>query len=139
VARGYLHRPDLTAERFIAHPFSNVPGARLYRTGDLVSLQPDGQLTFLGRLDDQLKLQGHRIEPAEIEVALNHHPAVQASVVVARATPTADKRLTAYIVPAPGVLLTRHSLQAHLASQLPEYMVPATVVCIASVPLTAIG
>ncbi|MDB6068791.1 MAG: amino acid adenylation domain protein [Pedosphaera sp.] len=100
VARGYLHRPELTAEKFIPHPFNGNTGARLYRTGDLARYQADGSIEFVGRIDHQLKLRGHRIELGEIESALASHPAVKETVVVAAEDPLGDKRLVAYIVPA---------------------------------------
>jgi SAM-dependent methyltransferase len=101
VVRGYLNRQDLTAERFIANPFSDEPGARLYKTGDLARYLPDGNLEFLGRLDHQAKMRGHRIELGEIETALGHHPAVRETVVLAREDEPGDQRLVAYVVPQP--------------------------------------
>jgi amino acid adenylation domain-containing protein len=101
VARGYLNRPDLTAERFIPHPFSQEADARLYKTGDRVQWRPDGKLEFLGRADRQLKIRGFRIEPGEIEAALRAHPAVRDAVVVARTDASGDSRLHAYVVAAP--------------------------------------
>jgi len=100
LARGYLQRPALTAERFIPHPFSREPGARLYKTGDLARYRADGNLEFLGRLDDQVKLRGFRIEPGEIEAALNQHPAVQEAVVIAQRG-AVDPRLIAYLILTP--------------------------------------
>jgi amino acid adenylation domain-containing protein len=139
LARGYLHQPDLTAERFIRHPFSDVPDARLYKTGDLARFLPDGQIAFLGRADTQIKIRGFRIEPDEIVSVLDSHPAVQASVVSAREQPAGDKSLVAYIVPAAGAPLTVGSLRAHLAAQLPDYMIPATILLLESLPLTPNG
>src|SRR5436190_244779 len=95
-------RPDLTSERFIKDPFSREPGARLYRTGDLARYLPDGQIAFLGRIDEQIKVRGHRVEPAEIVAALNGHEALQQSCVVGHETAWGDRRLVAYVVPAPG-------------------------------------
>ncbi|WP_416904310.1 non-ribosomal peptide synthetase [Micromonospora echinospora] len=133
LARGYLGRPALTAAAFVPDPFSATPGARLYRTGDLARVGPDGQLEFLGRVDRQLKIRGHRIEPAEIEAVLDGHPGVARSVVVAR-----GQRLAAFVVPRQ-VAPTADELRAHLRSRLPEYLVPATVVALAELPLTAHG
>jgi acyl-coenzyme A synthetase/AMP-(fatty) acid ligase/acyl carrier protein len=136
---GYLHRPDLTAERFIPHPFSEAPGARLYRTGDLARFLSDGQIAFLGRADTQIKIRGYRIEPDEIASVLNSHPAIQASIVTAREEPAGDKSLVAYIVPAPNAQTTAGSLQHHLGKQLPDYMTPATFVVLEALPLTPNG
>ena len=139
LARGYLSRPELTAEKFIPHPFSQEPGARLYKTGDLVRYQPDGNLEFLGRLDQQVKLHGFRIELGEVETVLRQHPAVQESVVLAREDGPGDKRLVAYLVPdqepAPSVSALRGFLQA----KLPEYMVPSAFVLLKALPLTPNG
>jgi acyl-CoA synthetase (AMP-forming)/AMP-acid ligase II len=139
LARGYLHQPDLTAERFIRHPFSDAPDARLYKTGDLARFLPDGQIAFLGRVDTQIKIRGYRIEPDEIVSVLDSHPAVKASVVSAREEPAGDKILVAYIVPAAGAPLTVGSLRAHLAAQLPDYMIPTTILVLESLPLTPNG
>src|SRR5439155_8923797 len=95
---GYLNRPELTAARFIPHPFSDEPGARLYQTGDLARYLPDGSIEFLGRLDQQVKLRGYRIELGEIEAVLGQHPAVRDTVVLAREDRSGDKRLVAYAV-----------------------------------------
>src|SRR6266851_191703 len=139
VATGYLRRPELTAERFLPHPWSAEPGARLYKTGDLARYLPDGQLEFLGRLDHQIKLKGYRIEPGEIVAALNEHPAVQASAVLAREDTPGDKRLVAYVVVTPGVVVTADRLRARLAARLPEYMLPACFVQLETLPTTANG
>ncbi|MEV0732763.1 amino acid adenylation domain-containing protein [Polymorphospora sp. NPDC050346] len=133
LARGYLGRPDLTATAFVPDPFSAVPGARLYRTGDLARVGPDGQLEFLGRVDRQLKIRGHRIEPAEIEAVLDGHPAVARSVVVAR-----GQRLAAFVVPR-GAAPDADDLRAFLRARLPEYLVPATFTALPRLPLTAHG
>lgn len=138
LARGYLNRPELTAERFIADPFATDPEARLYRTGDLVRLRADDELEFIGRVDDQVKIRGHRIEPAEISAALDLHPAVTSSIVVARDGAAGDKRLVAYVVPVSGPVPAA-ALRVHLASRLPDYMVPAVFVMLEEMPVTPNG
>jgi amino acid adenylation domain-containing protein len=140
LARGYLNRPELTAEKFIPHPFSDEPGARLYQTGDLARYRPDGQLEFLGRLDHQVKIRGFRIELGEIETALDQHPAVREAVVLAREDIPGQKRLVAYVVSnveAPGSQTAdlRHFLQ----TKLPEYMIPSAFVRLKTLPLTSNG
>ncbi len=139
VAQGYLNRPELTAERFLADPLSNEPHARLYKTGDRARYLPDGQIAFLGRTDYQIKIRGYRIEPDEIMAALHEHPAVQTSLVVAREDIPGDKRLVAYLVLAPEAEVTARDLQDMLATSLPDYMVPATFVVLEALPLTANG
>jgi amino acid adenylation domain-containing protein len=139
LAKGYLNRPDLTAERFIPHPFSNNPEARLYKTGDIARYLPDGQIAFMGRADHQIKIRGYRIEPDEIVSILNSHPAVQMSVVTACEETPGDKYLVAYIVPVPGAPLTVHSLRDTLAEHLPQYMAPSTFVLLDMLPLTPNG
>jgi amino acid adenylation domain-containing protein len=139
LARGYLNRPELTAERFIPHPFRAEPGARLYKTGDLARYLPDGQLAFLGRADDQVKIRGYRIELGEIIAALNQFPAIQTSVVVAREETPGEKRLVAYIVAEPEATITPGALQEHLRASLPEYMVPAIFVALDALPVTPNG
>ncbi|GAA4897720.1 hypothetical protein GCM10023223_10040 [Stackebrandtia albiflava] len=131
VARGYLNRPELTAERFVPNPFG--PG-RLYRTGDRARWLPDGELEFLGRFDDQVKLRGKRVEPGEIETVMHDHPAVARSVVVVREDTPGDQRLVAYVVPAPGGDLT--GLRGFLSGRLPEYLVPNVFVELAELPTT---
>jgi natural product biosynthesis luciferase-like monooxygenase protein len=139
VARGYRGRPALTAERFVPDPFSGERGARLYRTGDLARRRTDGRLEFLGRLDHQVKLRGHRIELGEVESALRAHPVVRDAVVVARGEGAAA-RLVAFYVPAAGVPAPDDAaLRAALADGLPEYMVPAAFVALDALPLTPNG
>jgi amino acid adenylation domain-containing protein len=139
LARGYLNRPELTAEKFILHPFSSDPHARLYRTGDLACYLPDGQLAFMGRTDQQIKIRGYRIEPNEIMLALGSLPAIQTSLVIAREEIPGDKRLVVYIVLAPGAHVTASSLRDALATQLPDYMIPAVFVVLEALPLTPNG
>ena len=136
LARGYRGRPDLTAERFVPHP--DEPGARLYRTGDRARLLGDGRVAFLGRVDDQLKIRGYRVEPDEIAAALGAQPGVAACSVVAR-DDGGERRLVAYVVPAPGAGVGREALIAALRRSLPDYMVPATFVTLAALPLTISG
>src|SRR5258708_5869260 len=139
VGRGYRNQLELTRERFVPDPFRSDPGSRIYKTGDLARRLPDGQITFLGRVDEQIKVRGFRIEPAEIVKALDEHPAVQASVVVALDSAPGDRRLAAYFVPAFKAHATHLELRNFLASRLPEYMVPATFVQLQALPLNASG
>ncbi|MCY1045883.1 amino acid adenylation domain-containing protein [Corallococcus sp. bb12-1] len=139
VARGYLDRPELTAERFVPEPFGTVPGARMYRTGDRVRLRADGSLEFLGRLDQQVKLRGFRIELEEIEAALAERPEVGAVAVVLREESPGRKQIVAYVVPEEGMRPEPESLRNALASRLPEYMVPSAFVMLQALPLTAHG
>ncbi|GAA1083442.1 amino acid adenylation domain-containing protein [Kitasatospora arboriphila] len=141
VAAGYWGRPDLTGERFLPDPFSADPAARLYRTGDLVRRRPDGALEHLGRLDHQVKLRGLRIELGEIEAVLTGHPAVAEAVVLLREDTPGEPRLVAYWVPAPGGPgePAEDAVRAHLARLLPGYMVPAALVALAALPLSANG
>ena len=139
VARGYLNRPDLTAEKFIPDPFSSEPGARLYQTGDLARYLDDGQIAYLGRVDEQIKILGYRIEPVEIEAALDRHPAIESSVVVARGNSGDEKRLVAYIVMTNGTIPIAADLRSFFQSTLPDYMVPSVFVRLATLPMTANG
>jgi amino acid adenylation domain-containing protein len=135
VARGYLGRPRLTAERFVPDPFGPEAGARLYRTGDLARWLPDGSIDFLGRGDAQVKIRGFRIELGEIEARLAEHPGVREAVVVARADAAGDRRLVAYFVGDAAA----EALRAHLAAALPEHMVPSAYVALERMPRTPGG
>jgi amino acid adenylation domain-containing protein len=140
VALGYRRRPDLTAERFLPDPWSRQPGARLYRTGDLVRWRARGDLEFLGRLDRQVKVRGVRVEPGEVEAALEALPQVAQAVVVAQAAPEGGGRLVAYVVPRPaGAPLAVAALRARLQRTLPEALIPAAWVVLAELPLTPNG
>jgi amino acid adenylation domain-containing protein len=139
LARGYRNRPDLTAERFVHNPFASEPDARLYKTGDLARYLPDGQIAFLGRIDEQVKISGFRIEPAEIVKVLDEHPAVRASAVVAREVEPGDKRLVAYFVPVPNARPTYTELRNFISARVPEYMVPAIFVKLETLPLNSSG
>ncbi|MFI5685500.1 amino acid adenylation domain-containing protein [Streptomyces sp. NPDC051636] len=141
LARGYLHQPELTRERFVHNPFAADPDARMYRTGDLVRRLPDGTLEFLGRADDQVKLRGFRIEPGEIEHRLTEHPAVRSSAVLVREDQPGSPRLVAYLVLDPGTALDDHraDLIRHLEGTLPEYMVPSAYVTLDALPVTTHG
>jgi acyl-coenzyme A synthetase/AMP-(fatty) acid ligase/acyl carrier protein len=136
VARGYLGRPELTAERFIANPFGD---GRLYRTGDLVRYRSDGTLEYLGRTDHQVKIRGFRIELGEIEAALTAHSLIEQAVVVAREDTPGQKRLLAYLVPTDGLVPSTAELRAFLRERLPEYMLPAVFMELAALPLTPNG
>ncbi len=138
LARGYRNRPELTAEKFIPNPFSNQPGSRLYRTGDLVRYLPDGNLEFLGRIDEQVKVRGFRIELGEIETVLASHPAVREVAVIAREDTPGQKRLAAYVVPT-AASVSNAELAAFLRKKLPDYMVPPAFVTMSALPLTPNG
>ncbi|MCI0395888.1 MAG: amino acid adenylation domain-containing protein, partial [Chloroflexi bacterium] len=138
LARGYGNRPGLTAERFLPNPFSDEPGARLYRTGDLARYLPDGNILFLGRVDQQVKIRGFRVEPAEIETALAKHPQVREAVVTTLGRGSGNRRLVAYLAPA-GERVPTEELRHFLAGQLPDYMVPAAFVWLDALPLTPNG
>ncbi|PSB17677.1 non-ribosomal peptide synthetase [Phormidesmis priestleyi ULC007] len=138
LARGYLNRPDLTAEKFIPHPFSPEPGSRLYKTGDLARYLSDGTIEFLGRMDHQVKLRGFRIELGEIEAVLRQDPQIREAVVILREDQPGDKRLVAYIVASTESIDTRE-VSRFLKEKLPDYMVPSAFVQLAALPLTANG
>jgi surfactin family lipopeptide synthetase A len=139
VARGYLNRPELTQERFLPDPFSGRAGAKLYKTGDLARYRADGILEFLGRVDNQVKVRGYRIELGDIESNLASHPDVQSCAVLAREDSTGGKQLVGYVVARAGRHPSAEDLQAFVKQQLPEYMVPAHVVFLPSLPLTING
>jgi amino acid adenylation domain-containing protein len=146
LARGYLNRPELTAERFVPNPFSSQPNARLYKSGDLGRYRPDGNIEFLGRVDDQVKLRGFRIELGEIEAVLGQHQAVREAVAVvqeiesdAPEEPLHNQRLVAYIVPQHQASVKNSDLRHFLRLKLPDYMVPSTFVILKTLPLTPNG
>jgi amino acid adenylation domain-containing protein len=139
VGLGYVNRPALTAERFVRDPFAKQPNARMYRTGDLGRYLPDGQISFLGRSDHQIKVRGFRVEPDEITSALNRHPAIRTSLVVAREDRPGDRRLVAYLVTVDGARVTAGSLREELAGRLPDYMIPALFVVLDALPVTPNG
>jgi len=139
LARGYLNRPDLTAEKFVPDPLSGDPGARLYRTGDQARYLPNGEIEFLGRLDNQVKLRGYRIELGEIETALEEHSTVVESAVVVLRNQTDDTRLVAYFASKEDRRTTVEELRRHLRSRLPTYMQPASFVCLSALPRTPNG
>lgn len=139
LARGYLNRPELTAEKFIASPFSNEAGARLYRTGDLARWLLDGTIDFLGRIDHQVKIRGFRIELEEIDATLAQHQDISEAVVLARADEGSEKRLVAYYVPAQGAAPSISELRRFLKSKLPEHMIPAAFVRMDAFPLSPNG
>ncbi|HBZ82358.1 non-ribosomal peptide synthase/polyketide synthase [Brevibacillus parabrevis] len=142
LARGYLHRPDLTRERFIANPYGQKAGARMYKTGDLVRYLPDGNIEFIGRADDQVSIRGFRVELGEIETALYSHPAVKETIVLVREDMPGMKRLVAYIVQREGQegqAVQAGDFRSYLKELLPEYMVPAAFVFMADLPLTPNG
>jgi non-ribosomal peptide synthetase component F len=139
LARGYLRRPALTAERFIPDPFGRKAGARLYRTGDLARYLPDGNIEYLGRVDHQVKIRGYRIELGEVEARLAQHGSVRESVVLVREDEQRGTRLVAYVVAAAGKSVSVSQLREHLRRELPEYMIPGQFVMLDQMPLTANG
>ena len=139
LARGYLHRPELTAERFVPHPYSERGGERLYRTGDMCRYREDGAIEYVGRMDGQVKVRGHRIELGEIEAAMGKLEGVQEVVVVPREDQPGEKRLVAYVVSERGQELKTATMRKQLQEKLPEYMIPTAVVEMEALPLTANG
>jgi len=139
LARGYLNCPDLTAERFVPHPFSVEPGARLYRSGDIVRLCPDGSLEFIGRADSQVKIRGYRVDLGEIESVLRSHPGVRDAVVVAWSKDSTPAALAAYVTLRATEAPLAHELEEFLKRKLPEYMVPAGFEFLDELPLSSNG
>jgi amino acid adenylation domain-containing protein len=139
VARGYLGRPGLTGERFVPNPFGDDPGGRLYRTGDLARYLPDGNIEFLGRADDQVKVRGFRVEPGEIEAVLSQSSDVSETVVIAHDAPGGGKRLVGYVVPRRTSPMLLSVLRAFLRERLPEQMIPSALVLLDRLPLTPNG
>jgi amino acid adenylation domain-containing protein len=139
LARGYLNHPDLTAEKFIKNPFSDDPNARIYKTGDLARYLPDGNIEYLGRIDNQVKIRGFRIELGEIEAALGQHPVVKENVVIVHETAQTDKLLVAYLVLHQGQRIENTDIRGFLMSLLPDYMIPSAFVRLEAMPLTPNG
>ncbi|HYL99740.1 MAG TPA: amino acid adenylation domain-containing protein, partial [Blastocatellia bacterium] len=139
LARGYLNRPDLTAERFLANPFSALPGSRVYKTGDLSRHLPDGQVEYKGRRDNQVKMRGFRIELGEIEAALRAEPLVREAIVIARQDQSSERRLVAYVLPESDSPSLVAELRNHLKAKLPDYMVPSVFVLVDHFPSTPNG
>ncbi|MFG2551543.1 amino acid adenylation domain-containing protein [Streptomyces sp. NPDC048581] len=139
LARGYVGRPELTAERFLAHPFSERPGARLYNTGDLARMLPTGDVEVLGRVDRQVKLRGFRIELEEVESVLGQHPDAQDAAVIVREDALGERRLAGYVEPRAGRSPDPVALLQYLRTQLPYYMVPSTITLLERIPLNANG
>jgi len=139
VARGYLHRPAITAERFIPDPFAAEPGARVYRTGDLARWLPDGNIEFLGRVDFQVKIRGFRVELGEIDNLLQRHPAVENAVTLALTDAPTGPRLVAYVLPRVGANITPGELRAFVEKDLPDYMVPSFFIIMEEFPLSPNG
>lgn len=139
LARGYLNHPELTAERFISHPYSDYPGARLYKTGDLARYRLDGSIEVIGRLDHQVKIRGIRIEPGEIEAVLDRHPAVREVVVVASDDAIGEKCLVAYMVLHKKQAVSMSELQNHVMKYLPTHMVPSAFMILETFPQTPNG
>ncbi len=139
LGRDYHDRPDLTAERFVPNPFAATPGERLYRTGDLARWLPDGDIEYLGRMDQQVKIRGFRVEPGEVETLIGEHPAVAQAVVVVREVVPGEKSLVAFVVPAEGRKGIGDDLRRFVATRLPSYLVPSFFVELDGLPLTPSG
>jgi len=139
LARGYLNSPELTAEKFVSNPFSEEPGSKLYRSGDLARYRPDGTVEFLGRFDNQVKVNGFRIELGEIETVLQQHSGVRQVVVIARSDSPGEKRLVAYVTPSTEHSASASDLRDYLPTRLPHYMVPSAFVMMESLPLSPNG
>ena len=139
LARGYLNRPELTREKFIPNPFPAYPGELLYKSGDLVRVRADGNLEFLGRIDQQVKVRGYRIELGEIEAALAAHPVVRDALVATFGPPGRNQGLVAYVVMQKGRSLSLSEVQEYLKDKLPDYMIPGTLMTLPALPLTANG
>ncbi len=139
LAKGYLNRPELTAEKFVSNPFSPEPNAKMYRTGDLARYLPDGNIQCLGRTDHQVKLRGFRIELGEIEAALKQHSGISQATIVARGATAAEKKLVAYFIPSCAPAPESADLRAFLRLNLPDYMVPSDYVALASFPISPNG
>jgi len=139
VARGYLNHPDLTAEKFVPDPFNGSYGARLYKTGDLARYLSDGNIEFIGRIDDQIKIRGFRIEPKEIEAVCREDPAVKDVIVLAREQESGIPRLIAYFVFQPGTESAISKIRNTLKKRLPDYMVPSAYVTLDALPLNPHG
>ena len=139
LARGYMGRPDLTAEKFFPHPFAKEPGARLYRTGDFGRYLPDGAIEFIGRVDYQLKIRGFRIEPGEVERAICEHPAISQALVTVREDKFGESRLVAYLTARVSCAPSNGALRRYLKDKLPNHMIPGLFVTLAAMPLTPNG
>jgi amino acid adenylation domain-containing protein len=139
LARGYLHQPELTAERFLPNPFNHQPGARMYRTGDLARWLPEGIIAFLGRADNQVKVRGTRIQVEEIEAALSSHPSVREAVVLLHQPTTGDRLLIAVVGPIVGAAIDEHELRQFLRGSLSVAMIPTRIIAIAELPRTPSG
>jgi amino acid adenylation domain-containing protein len=139
VARGYWQRPELTAEKFVRDPYCADAGARLFKTGDLARYRPDGNVECLGRIDQQLKIRGHRIEPGEVEAALSEHPAVRQAIVVGREQEPGEKQLVAYLLTRHDSELDGEALRSFLARKLPDYMLPSAYVFLEAMPVAPGG
>jgi hypothetical protein len=139
LAHGYLHRPDLTAEKFVPDPFTASAGARMYRTGDMAKFRRDGRVECLGRVDHQVKVRGFRLELGEIEAALTEHDAIREAVVVTQPDGSGEARLVAFIVPQRDATPTGGDLRKYLRTRLPDYMVPSFFLELAALPRTQNG